>query len=223
MNLVKNFNSVEDLEENLIFESVSIIKTSIKKYGNAKVLLSGGSTPINFYKKIANQKLDFKKISFGLIDERFIDNNSNESNEKNIRTCFNNVEFLQIESMIFDLKSIHKNIEIVNKNYIEKFKRIDLSILGMGDDGHTASLFPNDPASQNLMDNHKIGVYNTNSPTYPEKRISLSKDFICMSNKIFLYIRGEKKLDVINNCNDNLPINYFLKNHNNLSIFYSNK
>ena len=70
------------------------------------------------------------------------------------------------------------------------------------------------------MDNYKIGVYNTNSPTFPEKRISLSKDFICMSNKIFLYIRGEKKLDIINNCNDNLPINYFLKNHNNLSIFY---
>ena len=66
-------------------KSVSIIKSSIKKYGNAKVLLSGGSTPINFYKKIAIQKLDFKKISFGLIDERFIDNNSYESNEKNIK------------------------------------------------------------------------------------------------------------------------------------------
>ncbi len=223
MNLVKNFNNAEELEDNLLRKSVSIIKSSIKKYGNAKVLLSGGSTPINFYKKIAIQKLDFKKISFGLIDERFIDNNSCESNEKNIKACFNNLEFLQFEGMIFDLKSIHKNIEIVNKNYIEKFKRIDLSILGMGTDGHTASLFPNDPASQNLMDNYKIGVYNTNSPTFPEKRISLSKDFICMSNKIFLYIRGEKKLDIINNCNDNLPINYFLKNHNNLSIFYSDK
>ena len=44
--------------------------------------------------------------------------------------------------MIFDLKSIHKNIEIVNKNYIEKFKRIDLSILGMGTDGHTTLYFP---------------------------------------------------------------------------------
>ena len=51
--------------------------------------------------------------------------------KKNIKKCFNNLEFLQFEGMIFDLKSIHKNIEIVNKNYIEKFKRIDLSILGM--------------------------------------------------------------------------------------------
>ena len=95
--------------------------------------------------------------------------------------------------MIFDLKSIHKNIEIVNKNYIEKFKRINLSILGM--EVLTVILplyFPTTQLSQNLMDNYKIGVYNTNSPTFPEKRISLSKDFICMSNKIFLYIRGEK-------------------------------
>ena len=84
MNLIKKFNSAEDLEENLMCKSVSIINSSIKKYGNAKVLLSGGSTPINFYKKIASQKLYFKKISFGLIDERFLDKNSNESNEKKI-------------------------------------------------------------------------------------------------------------------------------------------
>ena len=53
MNLVKNFNNAEELEDNLLRKSVSIIKSSIKKYGNAKVLLSGGNTPINFYKKMS--------------------------------------------------------------------------------------------------------------------------------------------------------------------------
>ena len=61
--------------------------------------------------------------------------------------------------MLFDNEKL--NLELVNDKYSSFMKRLDLTLLGMGSDGHTTSIFPNDLESERIMNTKNIGIYST--------------------------------------------------------------
>jgi 6-phosphogluconolactonase/glucosamine-6-phosphate isomerase/deaminase len=92
----------------------------------------------------------------------------------------------------------------------------------MGNDGHTASIFPNDKQSDKLMNSISVGVFSTKAPNYPYNRITCSKELIAKSNAIVLFFTGEHKVKVLKkSTKTQVPISYFVKNYKEMEIYYT--
>ena len=208
---MKLYASKEELEDALLQDIKVIISEDIIKFGKAKLLLSGGSTPCGLYRKLSSTQLDWSKVIVGLVDERFVGNSSDFSNEKLVKTCFliNEAKNATFIPMIFSTDNEALNLLRTNESYTI-FNDASVIILGMGEDGHTASLFPNDSDSNKAMDSVQ-NIFFTNSPTNPTRRITCTPKLLLSSKNIFLMLTGENKKEVLFSAAKNkLPISHFI-------------
>ncbi len=116
------------------------------------------------------------------------------------------------DGMVYDINSESENLKRVKEAYKPFIdNKSTISILGMGDDGHTASLFPNDKSSEDdLAGNAEANILNTIAPVFPNKRISCNKNLILNSSSLYLMFTGESKLAVyMHSENEKLPISFF--------------
>lgn len=110
-----------------------IVTRLLKKQKRITIALSGGNSPIPLFEKLVQLDLDWQKIIITLVDERIIAKTNSDSNAFLINKYL--------------LQKIHPRINLhfidltVNTTY-DNWHQIDLAILGMGEDGHTASIFP---------------------------------------------------------------------------------
>ena len=221
---IKKFENKKNLESSLLLKISTCISDAIKKYGDARFLLSGGSTPMNLYSLLSEETIEWEKVKIGLVDERFVPKENLFNNETQIKNNLlkNSAKFATIFGMVYNYENEILNLKMVNQQYKTFFERIDFTILGMGEDGHTASLFPGDKESEELMNTSNIGIFSTKSPSFPYNRITCSKELIAKSNYIALFINGETKFNVLkNSIETQVPISYFVKNSKNMEIYYS--
>ena len=221
---IKKFENKKILESSLLLKISICISDAIKKYGDARFLLSGGSTPMNLYSLLSEETIEWEKVKIGLVDERFVPIENLFNNETQIKNNLlkNSAKFATIFGMVYNYENEMLNLKMVNQQYKIFFERIDFTILGMGEDGHTASLFPGDKESEELMNTSNIGIFSTKSPSFPYNRITCSKELIAKSNYIALFINGETKFNVLkNSIETQVPISYFVKNSKNMEIYYS--
>lgn len=221
---IKKFENKKNLESSLLLKISTCISDAIKKYGDARFLLSGGSTPMNLYSLLSEETIEWEKVKIGLVDERFVPIENLFNNETQIKNNLlkNSAKFATIFGMVYNYENEMLNLKMVNQQYKTFFERIDFTILGMGEDGHTASLFPGDKESEELMNTSNIGIFSTKSPSFPYNRITCSKELIANSNYIALFINGETKFNVLkNSIETQVPISYFVKNSKNMEIYYS--
>jgi 6-phosphogluconolactonase len=221
---IKKFENKKNLESTLLLKISTCISDAIKKYGDARFLLSGGSTPMNLYSLLSEETIEWEKVKIGLVDERFVPKENLFNNETQIKNKLlkNSAKFATIFGMVYNYENEMLNLKMVNQQYKTFFERIDFTILGMGEDGHTASLFPGDKESEELMNTSNMGVFSTKSPSFPYNRITCSKELIAKSNYIALFINGETKFNVLkNSIETQVPISYFVKNSKNMEIYYS--
>lgn len=217
---MKLYSSKELLEDALLQDIKLIISEDIVKLGKAKILLSGGNTPSGLYRKLSEIQLDWSKVIVGLVDERFVENSNDYSNEKLVKTCFliNKAKEATFIPMIFAVDNEKLNLLKTNESYAV-FNDASVIILGMGEDGHTASLFPNDSDSNKAM-NSEQNICFTNSPSIPKRRITCTPKLLLSSKNIFLMLTGENKKEVLfNAAKNNLPISHFIESIT--AIYYS--
>lgn len=121
---------------------------SIEKKDIFNVALSGGNTPVPLFKLLAKEKIEWDKVHIFMVDERYLPINDPNSNYGNLYENF--ISKIDIPSknikFIKHLESVEDSRETYQYELDEYFKDskkgFDLIILGMGTDGHTASLFP---------------------------------------------------------------------------------
>ena len=221
-----NINTYENAE--LLVSSVTermsdCIRTSIEKYGDARILLSGGSTPGPVYEQLSNVDLDWSKVHVGLVDERFVEADSEYSNERLLMETLlqNKATEANLTGMVFNISDRDDSLSTAEKHYAKFIERTDFILLGMGGDGHSASLFPSDPGSEADLDQSAIGLINTQAPVHPEDRVSCSKALILNSEEIGLMIKGESKLEVLTDSTQNLPIHRLLSERSTIQTYYS--
>lgn len=139
---------------------ISSAQKAIQQRGRFMVALSGGSTPKAIYEKLIFEKLDWSKIWLFWSDERAVPPDNTDSNYHMAMQYFNQVPIPP--SQIFRMCA-EKEIERNALDYEEKIRihvgkhLFDLVMLGVGEDGHTASLFPNTAA---LQVNNRLVVAN---------------------------------------------------------------
>jgi len=170
----------------------SIIHETCRSQGSASVLLSGGSTPLPVYEKLFQSTQDFSQTHFGLVDDRFVPINHPSSNEGNLRNLFKHRTDVHFVGMVSDSENYRKSIEHCAADY-KSFHHGTIAILGMGNDGHFASLFPSDnPSMEGLTADH-LGIIGTNAPSEPRQRISTNLPFLLSFQHRILFITGEDK------------------------------
>lgn len=197
---------------------VQLLKEKLQSFSNKRkvnIALSGGNTPLPILEKLKNEKLSWDNFNFFLVDERIVPMNSNESNYKNIKEVF----FNHITSNTFPMLSDNGDVNEMIMTYEKRIKDnlmlsanglpiFDLMILGMGVDGHTASLFPNTKA---LEEQEKIIVKNE-VPQLNSSRITLTFPVLLNSHEIIVLLKGVDKQIVFDEINQGFGQKYPISN-----------
>lgn len=221
--MINKHTNREDLENRLLEIICHVLRKEVESFGKACLLLSGGSTPINLYKKLSKVELPWDKISIALVDERFVPKDDSYSNEKMIREalCQNHAQNAKLIGMVYDDENEAKNLKEARKAYEQFIPPPTICLLGMGTDGHTASLFPGDAASESdLQMGEEISLISTQAPAHPHKRISLTKKEILSAKHLLLMITGEEKLNLLKQeSRSTLPIDHFIDK---AAVYWSN-
>jgi 6-phosphogluconolactonase len=215
MNTVKHFNTTELLAEAAANYFVKLANDCIEKKGKFTVALSGGSTPMALYKLLAsptfNHQIDWKKVFIFWGDERYVPLDSSENNAFNAKNVFlNKIKIPAKNIFVIPVDETPTNAAIYYEATIKIFFKtdkpvFDLILLGMGDDGHTASLFP---YSSILQEKNKLvkEVFLADKNAW---RVSLTEPIInAAMHKLFL-IAGKSKaamLDIVLNGEKNIEI-----------------
>ena len=195
-----------------------LLKKKIKDTKKINVAFSGGNTPLPILFFLKDYDLDWSKINPFMVDERNVPNNHLKSNFYNLNKFFfdhincnllpMNSNKILSESRLSYEKFIFKNLSSKNKNYF------DLILLGMGNDGHIASLFPQTKA---LLDKKNCVAINY-IPKLNESRITLTFKSILSAKEIILITKSKEKKDWIKSNNAKiLPIGRILDHSENLT------
>ncbi|MDB4088754.1 6-phosphogluconolactonase [Flavobacteriales bacterium] len=209
------FENKEKLEDELRDRIVLLIKDSIAKNESTSLLFSGGSTPSGLFKKLAKVELDWSSVKIGLVDDRMVEEKSEFSNANMIQDLFISkikTSKPQFFPLVFDHENEKNNSKKLNE-IIDEIGVPDITILGMGGDGHFASLFPrNKKSERGLLLNNRNAFCYTTAPSEPRERISFTWSFLRKSTNLFLFITGESKLSLIDSIykREELPIDTLL-------------
>ena len=178
---VVSFNSISDLDDALLTLFNNLHQPI------SRIVLSGGSTPTSFYKRLSKTDIKWSNYEITLSDERDVEILDPLSNEGSIKAIINNNSFN---------RSFISLVKEGAQSKLDLIKSYDLCILGMGDDGHIASIFPN---MSNLSEalHHKSSLINLNDG-YPDvSRLTMTLNEINKSKQIILLIKGEKKFNLL--------------------------
>jgi 6-phosphogluconolactonase len=192
----------EDLCALAVTKILEISRQAIKERGRCRIALSGGATPRGVYMLMASpayrDQFDWKNIQFFLSDERWVPLDSPRSNYHMMATSGIPVECLHPFKM--DATDAREGALVYEQQMLDEFAltvcqwpRFDLILLGLGEDGHTASLFPNNEALKEQ--NHLTAV--ANAAGVPEKRVTMTLPVINHAAVVLFLVSGQNKAAIL--------------------------
>lgn len=206
MPIIKVRRDLNELSRETAEFFVTTASDAIDRNGQFTVSLSGGSTPKALYRLLSSEygdSIDWSRVSFFLGDERFVPIDSDESNFRMVNEAL--FEPLQIpDSNIFRWETELDSAEAAAADYDTRMTsyfqllpgqlpRFDLTLLGLGEDGHTASLFP-DTAALEIADRLAVANWVEKLETY---RLTMTFPVINNSAVCAFLAAGESKANVL--------------------------
>jgi 6-phosphogluconolactonase len=192
--------SPDDLAREAAGRLIELIADAIRQRGRASIALSGGSTPKRLYQLLTQPPyslaIDWSKVHLFFADERFVPHDDPDSTVQLVReTLLAGVKVP--EDHFHTMPTTGATPEACAAQYEETLRHhfgsddtaFDLTFLGMGPDGHTASLFPGFPVSEGLV----APVYD--SPKPPPVRLTLTYGALRKSRAIWFLVTGADKAD----------------------------
>lgn len=198
------FKEIEELILALAKHIYEISEKSIKEKGSFNFVLSGGNSPKKLYELMASEefrnKYQWDKFYFFFGDERFVNENSSDSNFKMAKESLFNPLKIQSEN-IFQIDTSLKSPELSAQKYMKTLKnhfqkneiQFDFILLGLGDDGHTASLFPH----SDILNEKEKTFKAVHLDKQKIARISISAPLINYSKHIAFLVYGKDKAKAI--------------------------
>ncbi len=226
---VKIVSNPQELAEAFASELFLMVKSSRQRFD---IALSGGSTPKILFDVLANSyatKMPWSRIHFWWGDERCVPPTSEESNygmtQKHLlsRIEMSESQVHRVKGELAPDQAAKDYIREIQSHLNERanWPVFDLIILGMGDDGHTASIFPHE---MQLLQSPKICEVATH-PESGQRRVSLTGNVINNANRVYFLISGKSKAKRISEIMNNeklaskLPISYIEPKQGKLIFF----
>ena len=196
--------------------------------GVVRVAVSGGSTPIRLYEDLAkNPVLPWEEVELYQVDERYVPVTSRENNQRAVRAAFGEGTLERMKAAYFF--RTEKDIEDTLEHYEEVLESLDaplfdIIILGIGKDGHFASLFPEGDYLRSMED--KVIATRAGHEYDTNQRLSLTVESVLSAETVIVLLKGEDKQDVVKELLEgkqsatHYPAK-FLLSHPNLHVFQS--
>jgi 6-phosphogluconolactonase len=202
--MVKTFKGISELSQYAARSFIEIANKSIQERGRFLAALSGGSTPMRLYELLGNQfqnEVDWSYVHFFWGDERCVpvdDTGNSYGQTKKVLFDKINIPDENIHRILSELEPDSAAREYAHTLTVFAdppltWPRFDLALLGMGDDGHTASLFPNSPVD---VDSPTLAV-KANYQGRPANRVTLTPKVLNSSRNIMFLVTGKSKAEIL--------------------------
>lgn len=210
-----HFATSQHLNADFAQRIISIVQQAITERGHAYLAVSGGRTPQALFEYLSTTDLDWQHVTITLADDRWLAASEQDSNERLVNSVLlqNNAAAAQFISLVTTDAKAEEGVAEVCRRFAA-VPEFDVVILGMGEDGHTASLFPCSAELAKGQSTQQAALA-VNPTTAPYPRVSLSQSRLLQSRHLFLHLVGSGKLKVLNQAmaDDNaqqMPIRAFL-------------
>ncbi|MCX7053453.1 MAG: 6-phosphogluconolactonase [Proteobacteria bacterium] len=191
------FSSGEALARDLANVVTAALKRRLAAAGAAGLVVSGGRTPAAFLRELASRELDWANVFVTLADERCVPVDGPASNLRLVREAFANSPASL--AMLADIDATATNAAARWSEALVRIPRpFAAVILGMGDDGHFASLFPGMPGlAAALNPSQTATVVDGVAPVEPKARLSLTLPALLDTDLLVLHVTGYSKLKTL--------------------------
>ena len=225
--IIKKFESSTALEDSLLSLIEVNLRIETKSSNEVNVLLSGGSCSLSLYKRFKEiSKVNWTKVKFGLVDEKWADNESKETNFYNISEALGEtiLQKTALTPLIYNLKDENKNLSLAKLSNSFFLNEKSIVLLDLGLDGHTASLFPETVQTETALSEIHPDISLNIAPSHPKKRLTHNLKSLLNSKKIILNISGNEKEEILKRANKELlPVSYIMNTlSSEVEIFWSN-
>lgn len=190
---------------------------SSNPHGIATLVVSGGKSPVAFFQALAQKPIQWSKVVISLADERWVPTEHADSNAGLLKRFL--FQGPAAEAGFFSLYRPTTTLEeaaAATDEALKELPKIDVLVLGMGDDGHTASLFPESPNLAEALDpNSERRCLPMLAPSIPHQRLTMTRALLASATTPILSISGQAKLETLRTAlaGDNLaemPVRAFL-------------
>lgn len=202
-----------DYQASLTKAIASELNRAIVEQGHAVLAVSGGRSPVPLFHALREADIDWSRATITLVDERFVPADHPDSNEQLVREHLlaGRAAAARFVGLVSDPHSLAASVEHANK----AAQRVTIAVLGMGEDGHTASLFPNAAELAAGLDRSNNASYlSVTPPAAPHQRISLTLAALLKAHRLILAIAGDSKRKVYEQASqaisDTLPISHLI-------------
>lgn len=189
----KPFESIEALRHEVCDAIMQAAQQAISKNGRFSIVLAGGNTPRTIYRLLRDQQTDWTKWHIFINDDRCLPVDHEDRNSLMVEQVWLshvNVPSNQIHNIPAELGPVEGA-----KAYAKTLANVgtfDLVLFGLGEDGHTASLFPG-----HALDNSADAVPVFNSPKPPAERITMSQNRLNNTNAAMFLVTGSGKQEAV--------------------------
>ena len=211
----QDFANREDLAQALALRVSQALSKTITRHGSAVLFVSGGNTPALFFEHLSKTEISWDKVTVSLVDERQVDETSERSNARLVKQNLmrNNAKSARFVPLFGNTSAAAKLIP-------------DCVVLGMGEDGHTASFFPDgDKLTEALDRNSTCAISTMTAPGAGEPRLTFSLPRLLEAKTICLHIEGQSKTKVLEKAQagtdaNEMPVRAVLNSGRPIEIFW---
>lgn len=228
MKLIQTQNATESAMQ-LAKAVAQNLRSVLTQQERATLAVSGGKSPVAFFQALSQIELEWQRINITLVDERLVPTQHSDSNTQLVRqnllqnqaAVANWLPMVDDEADEAALKNIANAVDFALNHFVQA----DIVVLGMGNDGHTASIFPQAPQFAEAISGAAPALLHTTPQTAPHERISMSLNSIEKARFVYLAIAGAEKKAVyeraVQKIDHTLPISLILNSQKvDTHVFY---
>jgi 6-phosphogluconolactonase len=198
--ILQRFGTVGEASQALAAQITTALRGGLAQRPSASLAVPGGRTPVPLFHALRDAEVEWARVDVTLTDERWVTESDPASNAALVRR-----ELLQGRATAARLHPLHDGSAAADaaaasvwQSLTTLVRPFDAVVLGMGDDGHFASLFPQSPGLSAALDPvAPPACVAMLAPSEPASRISLNLAALLQTRRLFLFITGAHKRDLL--------------------------
>jgi 6-phosphogluconolactonase len=204
------------LAKTLATDVADELNRAIAAKGKATLAVSGGTTPRPFFEKLSSIDVPWNRVTVTLVDERQVPESSERSNARLVR-----------ETLLKNKAAAAQFVPLYGNAAAKDLPPFDVTILGMGNDGHTASFFPGaDHLAEALDSEGEDRIIEINAPGAGEPRLTFTLPSLVSSGRLKLHIEGSEKKAVLEKAltegpEEEMPVRAILRSATPMTLYWS--